>query len=732
MIRVKQMTEDISQTIAKKKISRKFVIPSISGRRTMYWQDWSVLTLIILFCFAIRIYKVGDIPAGFFCDEASIGYNAYALGGWGIDENGKQFPLYINSFGGHKNPVYIYAAILPVKMFGLTEASVRSTSVIFGTLTVLGTFWLALELWGLYAGLWAALLLSLTPWNFHFSRVAFELVAWPCTFVFGLAFLVRGLRKGGWSWLGAAVMFGLTIHTYVMAVVFLPIFILIVFLLFFPNLIRQWKFTIPSLILFAAITYPAVDFRLKLKDTSHFKSTSWLSSSKNTSLTKKAGMFYDKYKRYYSYDFLFQNGDRNARHSLRNHGELYKSFVPFIFAGVFLLCFFPSRLHFMMIAWLFLFPIGAALTNQIYATRSIIGSPLAPLLAGFSIFCLHLLFQKIRWRWVSVILQIAFSVIIAFGFAKDSMNYFTRYFTKYPAMSARGIYGFQYGYREMIGFMEKLKDDYPQKVLTATNVNQPQIFANFYTKLDPTVWVKTRRNGYMIGKPEGYKRFKFDKPTLFALRPNEVSFFSDYEILHTIIDPNGQKDFVIVDVKKWKMFLTEWSTLGLFRHQRRSAYNTDYTAPYASFKQYWDTLKGQSKWRSGRTTLATLDFQKIYRMGDPKHPKNPERCWGEAVTYLYFEKETKALLDVMGSRDKAIIWLNGTLLLDLIGLSDDPIQLEITFNQGWNELFLRSFETMGDWYIGIGLSDLDGNVIEGVKQRATPPAHFKLANKTVK
>jgi hypothetical protein len=49
-------------------------------------------------------------PPAFTSDEAGNGYNAYALGTAGIDENGTTLPLYVWSFGtAYKNPLFIYA-----------------------------------------------------------------------------------------------------------------------------------------------------------------------------------------------------------------------------------------------------------------------------------------------------------------------------------------------------------------------------------------------------------------------------------------------------------------------------------------------------------------------------------------------------------------------------------------------------------------------------------------------
>src|SRR5215472_12161342 len=97
------------------------------------------LLCIVIVAGAVRVTGLRDLPPGLFCDEAGNGYNSYLLLTTGRDENRELLPLYVWSFGvAYKNPVFIYAATLPIALFGLSEFSVRLTSALFGVLAVLG------------------------------------------------------------------------------------------------------------------------------------------------------------------------------------------------------------------------------------------------------------------------------------------------------------------------------------------------------------------------------------------------------------------------------------------------------------------------------------------------------------------------------------------------------------------------------------------------------------------
>src|ERR1035437_741815 len=106
--------------------------------------NWKLfLLLIVLLAGILRFYQLGVNPPSLTWDEAAWGYNAYSLGVNGKDEFGRFLPYdYLESFGDFKPPMYAYLDIIPVKIFGLNEFSTRFPSALFGTLTVLFTFFL--------------------------------------------------------------------------------------------------------------------------------------------------------------------------------------------------------------------------------------------------------------------------------------------------------------------------------------------------------------------------------------------------------------------------------------------------------------------------------------------------------------------------------------------------------------------------------------------------------------
>src|SRR5215470_2799089 len=286
-------------------------------------RQWVALAAVVLLAAVLRIYDLSDVPAGLYCDEAGNGYNAYALGTAGIDENGVHWPLYVWSFGtAYKNPAFIYAAILPVKLLGLSAFSVRLTAALFGIATVAVMFFLGRALFGAWVGFWAALFLTLCPWHLHFSRIAFELIALPLLFISGFACLVR-FTQGRRTLPTAFACFAACVYAYAPAALFVPAFVLGFGVLYLVNLLRHWRQLLLALGVAALVLTPAALFftRQTSTGTVYFRRTTFLEAQEPW--RPQLERFAYNYRQFFSPRFLMHEGDPIFRHSVRGFGELY-------------------------------------------------------------------------------------------------------------------------------------------------------------------------------------------------------------------------------------------------------------------------------------------------------------------------------------------------------------------------------------------------------------------------
>ena len=94
------------------------------------------LRYVLLFSLSLvlRITFWDRYPPGLTADEAVMGYDAYSLLKTGKDQFGNAWPLAFRSFGDYRPPLYVYAAIPFVALFGLTPLAVRLPSMIAGSL----------------------------------------------------------------------------------------------------------------------------------------------------------------------------------------------------------------------------------------------------------------------------------------------------------------------------------------------------------------------------------------------------------------------------------------------------------------------------------------------------------------------------------------------------------------------------------------------------------------------
>ena len=679
--------------------------------------QWACILAVAVLATALRVYQLNDVPAGLFCDEAALGYDAYAIGTAGIDETGQRFPLFFWSFGvSYKNPVFIYAAVIPVKLLGLDEFSVRLTAALFGVGTVIGIFFLGRALFTPWVGFFAAVLLTVCPWHLHFSRIAFELISFPFLFVIGATLLVRFTQ--GRRTLPAALFFlGMCVYAYAIADLFVSLFLLGFVALYLPTLWRRWRETLLAVAVLAATVAPAGVFLY----THHQYSTLYFSRTTNLrpneDLRTQAERLGRYYLEFFSRSFLFEHGDPIVRHSVRGLGELLPFYAPFLILGAVVTALRRDRASKLILWWLALYPVGASLMTEIpSASRGIIGVPAFCLLTAIGLgAALRFLGWIARWRPLAFALQGAALVGAGYVLAPEVRQYLTAYFVDYPKYSAPTYGGFQYGYRDAIHYMETQRGKFDLFLMTAVEVNQPQIFPLFYNHIDPIDWTKRHDLGYLIIDPAEYARYLPDQRILAALRPSDLTLFGDYTIHRDIVAPGGQKEFVIAEVRARKRYLTQWLLLGLFLNDDGAGVKRDFIDINHLSKDRYQGAFGDIQWRQITPQFVRVDLNRFYAASDPRNPGNPEHVCAYAATTLRVAAAESAFIELGGSDDYIQGWLNRrTLAPQPMLLSPAPTNLPIDLNAGDNLLVLKSCENIGDWDFTARITDAGGHDLPGV------------------
>lgn len=565
-----------------------------------------VLLIIILLAVVLRVFQLDKAPPSLFGDEIDVGYQAYSLLKTGKDVYSQTLPFYIKSFSEYRAPLFIYSTVPTVALFGLNEYGVRLSAAFWGILSVLGIFLLGRKLISERLGLIAAFLMAISPWNLHYSRAAFEVTMLLSFVIFGTYFFLKGLEKS-WFFIFTALLFGLSIYIYSTAVLFIPLWTLVLVVIYKDEIISKEfilksksSFIIAFFVLLLAILpmvysvvtgvarerfgvvgifqdkvvmdkinlarigqeffTPAGEFR-KVELEREF-----IFHNKPFVLTQ---IFTQNYLRAFSGDFLFANGDYNLRHSIQETGELYKFEIITLILGIwFLIKGFNRRIVSFVLGLLFLTPIPSALTDGggWHATRSFLMLIPLTLISGLGIIYI---LKNVSKNWGKV-LAVIVVVLLIFNFT----FYLHRYYIHYPIESWRF---WHVGFKEAFEFIKDNEHKYSTVIIN--NSYEPSLVRYlFYTKYDPALFQKQFTldqpikdivpgiDGFRVGeklvfghmnemtKKEGGLGKVMKKGTLFMVSSRDdlnnlpsLDDSSEYEVVKTIVNPLNQPIFFLIE-----------------------------------------------------------------------------------------------------------------------------------------------------------------------------------------
>jgi len=532
------------------------------------------LIFVVIVAGFLRLYQLGVVPPSPDWDEAALGYNAYSILKTGKDEYGNFFPLSIRSFDDYKPPLYTYLTVPSVGLFGLNTWSTRLPSALMGILAVIGTYFLAKELFSsskikdlrpTTLPLLSALLLAISPWHIQFSRIAFEANSGITINIWAVACFFIGLRKKSMLVL-SAFLFGLGMYAYHSERVFLPLLVLLLLIVYrkivFQN--ENKKFLILSLIVGILTVLPLVSVfsnktsMLRLQGTSSFSNQTELLSRNITKISddQKAkdyiGLFLDNrrfiyvntlisgYLSHFSLKWLFLTGD-NPRHHAPDMGLLYLWELPFLLFGLYYLLR-PTtndlRTKFLL-GWILIAPIAASPTTGLpHAIRTLVFLPVFQIITALGIIFVGSAISNqqsaIKRVWTHCLLFIVYCFVF-FNVSYYVVQYFVVMNREYSEF-------WQYGYKETVRYTESVKGNY-EKVVVSTGLEQSYIFFLFYTKYDPVKYLSQggtksgsfaeSRNSFdtYLFRPLDWKNEIFDGKTLYVGFPTEMPHGNNAHIL---------------------------------------------------------------------------------------------------------------------------------------------------------------------------------------------------------
>ncbi len=471
------------------------------------YRKYLAIILILLLAGFLRLFQLSSLPVSLFGDEIDVGYQSWSLISTAKDYTGHFLPTYIQSLTESRAPLLMYITAPFVGLLGMNGVSVRLPSALLGLLNIILLFKLLKLLFPdtktkfifgkVTVSVIAAFLLATAPWHIHYSRGAFEVTLLLSLLLSGTILFVSE------KVLTSFIFFVLSGYTYSTASVFVPLFVICLFLIYRPAL--RLKRHLPSAIVALLLVLPLILNVIAGSAADRFKGISIFSDTKAVDTivvtrtepwvlgSRWESFFHNKpllhlktfssqYISALSPEYLFLNGDPNFRHSIGEFGELFVFLAPFFFIGFYSLF---SRANQkgarLLLCWLALSPIPSALTQGggNHATRLFIALPAIISLIAFGVYDTLVFLEQYRLKLIGLVVFVLFVFSSLFFF-------WHRYSSHYRFLSYRN---WQYGYESVLSNLPILN---PGNKLFINNTYEPSILKYlFFAKVSPAYFQKT-------------------------------------------------------------------------------------------------------------------------------------------------------------------------------------------------------------------------------------------------
>ena len=455
------------------------------------------LTVIIFIGVFFRFYHLTASPPALNWDEVSIGYNAYSILQTGRDEWGEFLPLSFKAFGEHKLPGMIYASIPGIWLFGTTDFGVRFTPAVLGVVAIYLIYLLTKKLFGSETqALASALLLAVSPWAIHFSRVSFEAGFAMALMLISIYYLLSSSTRPKHLWL--SMLFAvLAAYTYNSIRIFLPLMFLgYLFTGAIPWRHLSLRRVVPVVFLAMVLLTPVIlglsrrEERVRLGTVSILNQKSFLDDIAESrgytnlpsilprlihnKVTHYTYALFTNYLQVFSTEFLFFAGGENTQRSVQGMGLLYYFEFPLLILGLIALLSKNTKrgIKAFILPWLLLAPIPSIITIDSPSTvRALNLLPVLIMIESLG------LITALSWLKNRRFAQVLIALFVLWNISYFAYQLFYVYPVKYSDK-------WQYGYKQAIEFAH---DHYDQAdlIYLPAKYGEPHIYTLFYTAFDP-------------------------------------------------------------------------------------------------------------------------------------------------------------------------------------------------------------------------------------------------------
>lgn len=543
---------------------------------------WHVISIIaIVALLFMHLYKLTEVPYGLNVDEASGAYDALNIARYGVDRYLKSFPVYFTNYGDGQNALYIYATAVLIKLFGMSKFIIRAT-IALGAIVAAYFGWRYMKVqWPERQGkcIWLLLYAALPVFTMT-QRFGLESHLMLPMAMVSLYMTARMLDTGKWRYfLAAGVALGVTLYTYALSYIVVPIFLLMLFVYaaFLKKVEwKKWLCMAAELAVFAAplILVQAINYfdlpEMRLGPITFTKLLGYR-------IDEVAGVsVLENIKSMFVNTFLYDDLTYNT---LAKYGTMFYVSIPFILIGLGVCVY--EGVHsikekmFSYVAPMVMWFVAQWVMGAMLSGNSV---PNSTRMIGVFVPMLYFLVRGLYWIWdlfKKNTLKKTFVTIMGICYSVLFLNFAGYYFTDYNEDAFPMKWLFYESYEEVGDFLEEDKDEswYERSMVYPWNyiyyvleyevnpyelnmpVNGTQTFGKDYINELPAklqyesnyVIYKTDIGSQDFLRQLGYKELKAgDNFSIFVSILDSYEYVSGNNVFVTIDDYAVEGDFLVM------------------------------------------------------------------------------------------------------------------------------------------------------------------------------------------
>lgn len=458
--------------------------------------------ILFLICIFELFYKLGEVPSGIHVDEAGSLYDTFCFLNYGVDRFLYKNPVYLINYGGGQSVLYTYLAVIFMKIFGVSLYSFRLVAIAFSLVSYYFFYKMIRKYDCKVKSVFVLFLLTILPFYIMKSRWGLDCYLLNPFFMISLYFFVTAIEKcSNLYYFISGICFGITLYTYVINYLFLPLFLASILFYLLINKKIKIKNIICLMIPIIIFAIPLIIFILvNNSSTTNGIITDIISIPKLWNY-RNAEISLSNFK-YAIYDlWIIFFGDTLDYNTINGFGPMYFISVFFIFAGLYgiikkLRKKTLTLLDTIMLILFFVILFCAFLFNNIRVNKvNLIYVPLIYFIASF----LEILYYN-KFKFL-----LSFILVLYCCYYFSFINvYFKQFKPSYLFVDV--------DYFEAIDYVETLYDDKDySNICISTYVQQDYIFTLLANRVSPYEFNKYFvRNGNKISRFKHYI-YEFDE-----------------------------------------------------------------------------------------------------------------------------------------------------------------------------------------------------------------------------